>query len=934
MDDGWTRRGALRVIGGALAGSGLAAGTAGVGRAQESGESWTEFGYDAVNSGNASANTGPIRGVSETWRFETESGVAATPAVVDGTVFVGSWDGYVYALDAASGRERWRFGTMGGVLSSPAVANGTVYVGSEDYSVYALAADDGSERWRFATDESVRSSPTVVNGTVYVGSGDGYLYALAADDGSERWRFEAGEYINTSPAVVDGTVFFGSDAGAVHAVSAASGAEQWGFETGDSVSSSPAVVDGTVYVGSRDNRVYALAADDGTERWRYETRGPVMSSPAVDDSTSSRSVADVIVYVCSHGDGIYGLDAASGDRLRKSSTGDQARSSPVVVDDAVYFGSDDHTVYAQGLDRWENLWRFETGDGVWAGPAVANGTVYVGSMDGRVYALSAGSASEASAGVDIPLLSANYELALEDRWPTVGGVAGGVIGLTGGLWYWRRRRGIEPRRSDDERSALERIREDDYDEGDPDGISWPKEDVERLRSERDGGGRTVSPEPESDVTAPADSDPAAEHLNEGEGLEAEAIDLVEAGAYDRALSALDDARRAYGAALDAVGESDTVETAAVKERLDRLAENERETRRRQLVEELDALREAVADASDRDDRERAQEGLVGLADRLSDLADRAAEEGFGDLRDEIESLDDERADLLANVRDTGGPPESIPRAPDVTVDYGTLTDEETIGGGGNADVTKAILPTPTGDVTLAMKRPRMQGTLHTDAVERLLAEAETWDKLDDHDHVVGVVDYGAEPLPWIAMEYMDGGHLGARAGDLEFEQALWTALGITKGVRHAHRKGVAHLDLKPENVLFRSVEDAWDVPKVADWGLSKHLLEHSKSVEGLSPQYAAPEQFDEEYGAADDLTDVYQLGAVLYELFTGRPPFEGKPAKVMHRVLHESPTPPSDVADVPEALDDVLLTALATEKGDRYESVLYLRDALQAVGTG
>jgi serine/threonine protein kinase len=273
-------------------------------------------------------------------------------------------------------------------------------------------------------------------------------------------------------------------------------------------------------------------------------------------------------------------------------------------------------------------------------------------------------------------------------------------------------------------------------------------------------------------------------------------------------------------------------------------------------------------------------------------------------------------------------PDHIPRAPDLEVDYDALADQEPIGGGGNADVERATLATPDGDVDLAMKTPRLSGTLHADAVERLLAEAETWDKLDDHDHVVGVVDYGSEPVPWIAMEYMDAGHLGARAGDLPTAQALWTAIAITKGVRHAHRRGVAHLDLKPANVLFRSVEGAWDVPKVADWGLSKHLLEHSASVEGLSPQYAAPEQFDDAHGPADDVTDVYQLGALFYELFTGRPPFEGSATEVMRAVLDEQPTPPSDLADVPPGLDDVLLTALATDKDDRYDSVLYVRDAL------
>jgi hypothetical protein len=283
----------------------------------------------------------------------------------------------------------------------------------------------------------------------------------------------------------------------------------------------------------------------------------------------------------------------------------------------------------------------------------------------------------------------------------------------------------------------------------------------------------------------------------------------------------------------------------------------------------------------------------------------------------------------AQDRPTHPPSHRIPRAPDIEVDYDALIEDGVVGSGGNADVRRVRQPTPDGEVTLAIKEPRMGGTLHTDAVDRLLSEAETWDKLDDHDHVVGVVDYGAQPLPWIAMEYMDGGHLGERMGALDTDQALWTAEAITRAVRHAHRRGVAHLDLKPSNVLFRSVEGAWDVPKVADWGLSKHLLEHSKSVEGLSPQYAAPEQFDDAYGATDDVTDVYQLGAVCYALFTGRPPFTGSPTAVMRAVLDERPTPPSELAAVPPGVDDVLLTALATEKADRYDSVVYLRDAFR-----
>lgn len=106
-------------------------------------------------------------------------------------------------------------------------------------------------------------------------------------------------------------------------------------------------------------------------------------------------------------------------------------------------------------------------------------------------------------------------------------------------------------------------------------------------------------------------------------------------------------------------------------------------------------------------------------------------------------------------------------------------------------------------------------------------------------------------------------------------------------------------------------------------------MEHFKSIEGLSTHYAAPEQFDEEFGSTDDITDVYQLGAVFYELFTGRPPFEGQATKVMRAVLDDEPNPPSEYANLPDQIDEILLTALATDKQDRYEHVLYLRDDLQ-----
>ena len=115
---------------------------------------------------------GTVHGVSDVgwlrWEFTADDAVATPPAVVhDGsedptvTVFVGSEDNRVYAIDQSDGTEQWRFETDGRVLSGPAVVDGTVYVGSYDNYVYALDAADGTEQWRFETGDSVWASPSV-----------------------------------------------------------------------------------------------------------------------------------------------------------------------------------------------------------------------------------------------------------------------------------------------------------------------------------------------------------------------------------------------------------------------------------------------------------------------------------------------------------------------------------------------------------------------------------------------------------------------------------------------------------------------------------------------------------------------------------------------------------------------------------------------------
>ena len=231
------------------------------------------------NAAHTGVNPGPgvERWPEVLWRFRTGDEIRSSPAVVDGTVYVGSWDGYVYALDAATGQERWRFQTGDVVLSSPAVVNGKVYVGSFDGNLHALDAASGEERWRFKTGRSVESSPCVADGSVFFTGNDGNTYALDAATGQERWRFKLGTDVisTTSPAVADGVVYTGGD-DYFYALDAATGKERWRSDTWG-VSFSASVAGGMVYIGGQ-----ALDAATGEELWQGRAGGPD-SSPAVVD---------------------------------------------------------------------------------------------------------------------------------------------------------------------------------------------------------------------------------------------------------------------------------------------------------------------------------------------------------------------------------------------------------------------------------------------------------------------------------------------------------------------------------------------------------------------------------------------------------------------------------------------------------------------------
>ena len=175
---------------------------------------WPEFRFGPTHPGLNPAETaisaGNVGSLATAWTGATGNGVYSSPAVANGAVYVGSDDGKLYAFDAAgvtncsAGPPRtcsplWTAATGGAVRSSPAVSDGTVYVGSDDGKLYAFDAaglfncSAGAPRtclarWVTTTGATVRSSPAVSNGVVYVGSDDAGLYALNATTGAVIWK--------------------------------------------------------------------------------------------------------------------------------------------------------------------------------------------------------------------------------------------------------------------------------------------------------------------------------------------------------------------------------------------------------------------------------------------------------------------------------------------------------------------------------------------------------------------------------------------------------------------------------------------------------------------------------------------------------------------------------------------------------------------------
>ena len=281
-----------------------------------------------------------------------------TPIASEDLVFIGAYNGKVYALNITTGAERWIYpkeGRIGAIVGEPVVSAGTVYVCSSDGRVYALETTYGEIKWKSdPLGDKLWTSPAIEGDTIYVSTFDGQLYALSAKNGSSLpWNFGAETGFVSSPVLYGDTILVGSFDRNLYAVRISNDKFLWKFTGGNWFWAVPLVRDGIVYAGCLDGKIYALNAETGSELWEFNAQSPIVSSPIL--------VNNSLVVACDSGK-VYVLktDVKADNRVLKEIAISASVRGPICAyEGIVYVCGRDDFLYALDINSGEVSWKHQ-----------------------------------------------------------------------------------------------------------------------------------------------------------------------------------------------------------------------------------------------------------------------------------------------------------------------------------------------------------------------------------------------------------------------------------------------------------------------------------------------------------------------------------------------------------------------------------------------
>lgn len=349
------------------------------------------------------------------WHFQTEGPISSTPAVSYDKVFFLSYDGNFYALNKGTGKLQWKFSTGGEskfkvkdyfngsfqpdfwdfFLSSPALDPSTVYFGSSDGNIYALDRETGKKRWSYRTGASIHSSPALYENYLVTGAWDSRIYCLDKNNGAIKWVYTTGrdttKYIwmgiQASPSIDEGIAFIGSRDAKLYALQLETGDTLWtqsDFE-GSWLPGSAAIDQTNLYCGSSDAfSFYSIDKLSGRINYRTNLDSYAFSSPAVINEMAYLGAANGRLYGINLDDGLinweFQTNGSRTDSIRlfnQQGKLDTAKAQFLLKD-------------IKDMPTLSALYQkiFGSVGAILSSPSIANGILYFGSCDGHIYAIS------------------------------------------------------------------------------------------------------------------------------------------------------------------------------------------------------------------------------------------------------------------------------------------------------------------------------------------------------------------------------------------------------------------------------------------------------------------------------------------------------------------------------------------------------------------
>lgn len=332
------------------------------------------------------------------WTFQAKGIIESTAAVVDNTVYVGTLDGFLYAIDAQTGEQKWRYETESEIKASPSVKDGVVYIGDGDGIFHAIDLNNGQKKWQFTSEGEIISSANFNGDRVLFGSYDGFLYCLNRKNGDFIWKFETEGYVHGTPSIwtqtadeTDDTKNFVIVTGCdsyLRVININDGTQVQQVDLGAYTGASPAILTTTnsqtttnvrAYCGTYGNEVLGVDLTSGEIAWRYEH--PVRKLPFF----ASAAVTENIVIIGGRDKMVHALSPEKGEPQWTYSVKSRIESSPVIVGKQVFFGTVRGMFIALDITNGKRVWEFDTGSSIVASPSIADEKIYIGTENGILY---------------------------------------------------------------------------------------------------------------------------------------------------------------------------------------------------------------------------------------------------------------------------------------------------------------------------------------------------------------------------------------------------------------------------------------------------------------------------------------------------------------------------------------------------------------------